>query len=151
MAQQAVEKVGPSKHNFNRTGRMALYGGGTNSSFPPPSLVQTPSDLTPPPRSRLRPRSNNLVLIPRPPHQLTHLPQPHDSRACPDRSDGLCIHESLLLLVFDGDYGGDGPGGEGEGDLLGGVEEELDGVAGGAGSEFQVRAIGASGFGCECC
>lgn len=29
MAQQAVERVGPKKHNFARTGRMALYGGGT--------------------------------------------------------------------------------------------------------------------------
>ena len=29
MAQQAVEKVGPKRHNFARTGRMALYGGGT--------------------------------------------------------------------------------------------------------------------------
>lgn len=28
MAQQAVERVGPEKHNFARTGRMALYGGG---------------------------------------------------------------------------------------------------------------------------
>ena len=28
MAQQAVEKVGVDKHNFARTGRMALYGGG---------------------------------------------------------------------------------------------------------------------------
>ena len=28
MAQQAVEKVGVEKHNFARTGRMALYGGG---------------------------------------------------------------------------------------------------------------------------
>ncbi|MCJ1456961.1 Protein required for ethanol metabolism [Mycoblastus sanguinarius] len=27
MAQQAVERVGPEKHNFARTGRMALYGG----------------------------------------------------------------------------------------------------------------------------
>ena len=27
MAQQAVEKV--ERHNFARTGRMALYGGGT--------------------------------------------------------------------------------------------------------------------------
>ncbi|KAL2057916.1 hypothetical protein ABVK25_001533 [Lepraria finkii] len=27
MAQQAVEKVGADKHNFARTGRMALYGG----------------------------------------------------------------------------------------------------------------------------
>lgn len=31
MAQQAVEKVGVDKHNFARTGRMALYGGGTLS------------------------------------------------------------------------------------------------------------------------
>jgi len=28
MAQQAVERVGAEKHNFARTGRMALYGGG---------------------------------------------------------------------------------------------------------------------------
>ena len=30
MAQQGVEKVGLDKHNFARTGRMALYGGGNN-------------------------------------------------------------------------------------------------------------------------
>ena len=29
MAQQGVEKVGVEKHNYARTGRMALYGGGT--------------------------------------------------------------------------------------------------------------------------
>ena len=28
MAQQAVERVGAEKHNYARTGRMALYGGG---------------------------------------------------------------------------------------------------------------------------
>ncbi len=28
LAQQAVEQVGVEKHNFARTGRMALYGGG---------------------------------------------------------------------------------------------------------------------------
>lgn len=31
MAQQGVEKVGFDKHNLARTGRMALYGGGTFS------------------------------------------------------------------------------------------------------------------------
>lgn len=31
MAQQAVEQVGVDKHNFARTGRMALYGGGMSS------------------------------------------------------------------------------------------------------------------------
>lgn len=30
MAQQAVERVGFDKHNLARTGRMALYGGGTS-------------------------------------------------------------------------------------------------------------------------
>lgn len=30
MAQQAVERVGVDKHNLARTGRMALYGGGTS-------------------------------------------------------------------------------------------------------------------------
>ena len=34
MAQQAVEKVGSKRHNFARTGRMALYGGGTQPSCP---------------------------------------------------------------------------------------------------------------------
>ena len=33
MAQQAVEKVGPKNHNFARTGRMALYGGGTDNTL----------------------------------------------------------------------------------------------------------------------
>ena len=28
MAQQAVERVGVDKHDYARTGRMALYGGG---------------------------------------------------------------------------------------------------------------------------
>lgn len=32
MAQQAVERVGVDKHDFKRTGRMALYGGGTFAS-----------------------------------------------------------------------------------------------------------------------
>lgn len=33
MAQQAVERVGVDKHNFARTGRMALYGGGTSPTI----------------------------------------------------------------------------------------------------------------------
>ena len=33
MAQQAVEKVGFDRHNLGRTGRMALYGGGTRAFF----------------------------------------------------------------------------------------------------------------------
>lgn len=33
MAQQAVERVGVEKHNFARTGRMALYGGGNFSDL----------------------------------------------------------------------------------------------------------------------
>lgn len=32
MAQQAVERVGLDRHNFARTGRMALYGGGASTS-----------------------------------------------------------------------------------------------------------------------
>jgi len=49
MAQQAVEKVGFDKHNLARTGRMALYGGGTCPVFvlPPPPLSPVPdSSLT---------------------------------------------------------------------------------------------------------
>lgn len=45
MAQQAVEKVGPDKHNFARTGRMALYGGGT---CPPPLLLLSMLPTAPP-------------------------------------------------------------------------------------------------------
>ena len=33
MAQQLVEKVGTKKHNFARTGRMALYGGGIHPNI----------------------------------------------------------------------------------------------------------------------
>ena len=39
MAQHAVEKV--EKHDFGRTGRMALYGGGTSCSAPEPRYLQT--------------------------------------------------------------------------------------------------------------
>ena len=38
MAQQGVEQVGVEKHNYARTGRMALYGGCTS----PPDLLQPP-------------------------------------------------------------------------------------------------------------
>lgn len=139
MAQQAVEKVGVDKHNFARTGRMALYGGGT--LFPIPSLpLPTPSPssfptnkLTQSPRSRLRPRSHNLVFPPRPPHQLPRLPQPHHRRARPDGPDRLRLHEPLLLPLVHGAHGGDGPEGEVEGNVLGGAEEELDGLASCAG------------------
>ena len=38
MAQQGVERAGIKKHDFARTGRMTLYGGGTSP------LVCTPSE-----------------------------------------------------------------------------------------------------------
>lgn len=159
MAQQAVEKVGVDKHNFARTGRMALYGGGIVS---PPlnfSLCALLSQTTPhkpinrltPPHSRLRPRSHDLVFLPRAPNQLPHTAQPDDRGARADRPDRLRVEQPLLLPVVDGHHGGDGPEGEAREHVLGGAEEELDGVAGRAGGEFQVRAVGASGFGCECC
>ena len=37
MAQQIVERAGRDKHNYARTGRMALYGGGQLN--PPLSLI----------------------------------------------------------------------------------------------------------------
>lgn len=33
LAQQAVDKKGFDKHDYARTGRMVLYGGGTNNPF----------------------------------------------------------------------------------------------------------------------
>ena len=38
MAQQIVERAGWNKHNYARTGRMALYGGG--QLHPPLSLIR---------------------------------------------------------------------------------------------------------------
>lgn len=163
MAQQAIEKVGPSKHNLARTGRMALYGGGNPSPLPLPSPalplpfpnIPSPSQNAPAnthhPSSRLRPRSNNLVRLPRAPDQFPHKTEPDDRRARSNGPDRLRVQQPLLLPVVDGDNGGDGSGGEAAGHVLGGAQEELDGVAGGAGGEFPVRAVGASGAGGECC
>lgn len=152
MAQQAVERVGPSKHNLARTGRMALYGGGTSPPLPPFSPHPPPSKLTtgPKPNSRLRPRRHDLVLLPRAPDQFPHGAEPDHRRARADGPDGVRVDEPVLLPVVDGRDGGDGPGREAAGDVLGGVEEELDGVAGGAGGELPVRAAGAPRLGGEC-
>lgn len=37
-AQQLVDQRGLDKHDFARTGRMALYGGGEFSLYPPPPM-----------------------------------------------------------------------------------------------------------------
>lgn len=63
MAQQAVERVGVEKHNFARTGRMALYGGGTLSPLDP--LLSCPNlNLRKMNSSRLWSCRNNVVQIP---------------------------------------------------------------------------------------
>jgi hypothetical protein len=69
MAQQLVEKKGLKNHELARTGRMALYGGGTSR----PLNILTPSQinqqLTIISHSYLRPRSNHLVQIPPKPNR----------------------------------------------------------------------------------
>lgn len=63
MAQQAVERVGVEKHNFARTGRMALYGGGIlfpSIPFPPNHAAK----LRVLNSSRLWSCRNNVVQIP---------------------------------------------------------------------------------------
>ena len=108
MAQHAVEKV--EKHDFGRTGRMALYGGGTSCATPGTSI---PSDnshgswliYTPTLNSGLRPCSNDMVWFPPTPHQPP-IPKPHHPCSCLDRSDGFRIRKSFLLLEQYGDYGG---------------------------------------------
>lgn len=129
-------------------------------SFSPPPLPNLPPSQTPhknlltppplPPISNLRPRRHNLVQFPRAAHQLPRLAEPDHRRARADGPDRLRVHEPLLLPVVHGDHGGGGPQEAIAGHVRGGVEEELDGVAGGAGRELQVCAAGAPGVGCEC-
>ena len=91
-----------------------------------------------------------MVFLPGAPHQLPRAPEPDHRSARADGPERVRGDESVLLPVGDGGDGGDGSGGEAAGDVLGGVEEELDAVAGGAGGEFPVRAVGGPGVGCEC-
>ena len=108
MAQQGVEKVGFDKHNFARTGRMALYGGGKSKSSHPPTPPQ--STITGPnassPHSNLRPRRHNLVRLPRTPHQLPLPPEPHHRRARPHRPDRFRLPELGVFSEQYGDHGG---------------------------------------------
>lgn len=111
MAQQGVEKVGVEKHNFARTGRMALYGGGTPTFLlvPPPSHTSPPLhrilQLTLSSHSLLRSRSNDLVRLPRPSNQLPLKTQPHNRRPRSDGPDRLRLYQSLLLPQLDGAHG----------------------------------------------
>jgi hypothetical protein len=76
MAQQIVEKRGIEKHNLARTGRMALYGGGTCT----PQTNKARHTLTM--HSNIRPSSNNMVFLPPTPHRP--LQQPVLKRHNPD-------------------------------------------------------------------
>ena len=93
------------------------------SSQPPPRSKQTqPTQLTPcPPRplpSNLRPRSHDLVLLPRAADKLPRAAQPDHRRARADGPDRLRVDEPVLLPVLDGRHGGHGPEGEAVGDVL---------------------------------
>lgn len=99
MAQQAVEKVGFDKHNLARTGRMALYGGGI-FPFPLPFLPHPSfesdefvADIVSY-NSYIRPRSHDMVRLPRSTHQLPLPPQPHNSSTRAHRPDRLRLCES---------------------------------------------------------
>ena len=106
MAQQGVEQVGPEKHNFKRTGRMALYGGCESSSHRH-LLAHFPFVLlTHKPRRRFRSRSNDMVRLPRTADQLPHPSEPHHRRPCLDRSVRLRVMQSRGLPIFNGVDGG---------------------------------------------
>lgn len=75
MAQQAVEKKGIAKHDFPRTGRMILYGGG-KSIFEDHNLVFT--NLS---RSNLRTSSYHMVPLPPDKDQMSEQ-EARDRRTC---------------------------------------------------------------------
>ncbi len=146
MAQQLVERVGPRKHNFARTGRMALYGGGRQTLRP----SQNPkTDICKLPLSRLRPSGDNMVQVPADQDSPQEY-QYHHRGPCHDRSDCLCVHEPLRLLEQYGHHGRDESEGQAGQHVLYSVAKELDGVAVCASYQFQAGAVGASGLGCQC-
>lgn len=64
MAQQGVTQAGAGNHDFARTGRMAIYGGGSCSTHMPyTSSIRTLTD--PPLSSHLRSGSDIMVQVPR--------------------------------------------------------------------------------------
>lgn len=113
MAQQIVERVGRDKHNYARTGRMALYGGG--QSHPPFPLVRAlPIHcsraknnyliLSTTSHSCLRPRGDNLVSIPSAKNQ-TPKRESHNYRPRPCRPVCVCEHAHVRLLKQYGNHG----------------------------------------------
>lgn len=149
MAQQLIERAGRDKHNYARTGRMALYGGG---QLHPPSAIRTiPTDfsraqntyltLFTTSHSRFRPRGYNLVQIP---PTKNHLPKPksHNRHPRPCRPVCFCDHQHVRLLEQYGDHGGFEPHREIKEHIWHRPGKKLDGLARGAVSEFQVCAVG---------
>lgn len=136
MAQQAVEKRGLENHDIARTGRMALYGGGTY--LPPPS----PSPSLTHPSSNLRPRRNNLVRLPPTARKPLHTHHYHNR---PRRYGPTHLHtdQSACLPLLHGDYGGVVAKSEDREYVHDGDYEELDVVAWSAVVEFQCCAVGA--------
>lgn len=148
MAQQIIERAGRDKHNYARTGRMALYGGG---QLHPPSPIRTiPTHcsrsqdiyltLFTASHSRLRPRGCNLVQIPPTKNQLPK-PKSHNRHPRPCRPVCFCDHQYVRLLEQYGNHGGFEPHGEIKEHIWHCLGKKLDALARGAVGEFQVCAV----------
>lgn len=145
MAQHLVEKKGLRNHEFGRTVRMGLYGGGTSL----PSPRSSPARLTRLRPSHLRPGRDQVVPVPaeqdRAPEQ-----EARDRSARRRRPDRLRVGKPGLVPQQHGHHGRRQPQGEAGEELRVGAEEQLDGVAVGAGGQLLRRAVAASRPGRQC-
>lgn len=101
IAQQGVERIGIQKHNYARTGRMTLYGGGTSplasnssrklASSPLFLLLETHYSI-----SYLRPCRNDLVSAPFHTRE-TRLSEQNPCCACDRRPGPLRTHELVCF------------------------------------------------------
>lgn len=134
MCQQAVERKGLDKQDLSRTGRMALYGGGTpfTSALQPTILSVLLVLIAPLFQSCFWPRCNPLVQVPATAYH-SQIRERYHRRPSPGRSDRLRLDQFVPFSQQYGIYGGYRSQGEAEQHILDGFAEELDGVAGGAG------------------
>ena len=153
-AQQLVDKKGLEKHDLARTGRMALYGGGTQHALfhtyftVHPSIEMLHTNRTKPHNSRLRPRSSDLVQVPlaarHPAVAKRDHPGPRGVRPghlCPDLHWGVSEqHGGAGGLVAQGEAGEE---------LFGGAPYQLDDLAVCADGQLQARSAAPSVAVCE--
>lgn len=143
-AQQLVDKKGLEKHDLTRTGRMALYGGGTSAQRLLASchvwLLTT--TLFSRHTSRLRPRRRDLVQAALAARQPA-VAQRDDPGARGVRPGHLRADLHRRLPQQHGRAGGHLPAGEARTQLLGRAAYQLDDLAVRADGQLQARAAAA--------